>query len=240
VAVSPATESYLLNTLGMAQDRVSMVLNGVPEPTAPSPEIVEMVRKRFALTSERFVIGCVGRLYDVHKRFSDAIRALPLIRQGGIDACLLLVGEGPDQEMLRDLARSLQVTEHVHFAGYQGDTVPFFDACDLLLHPPAAEAFGLVLTEAMFLRLPVVATAVGGIPSVVVDGETGLLVPPSRPDLIGAAVQSLARDRSARQRMGEAGYQRARDCFGAERYANTIDALYREMLALKNVTAGSR
>lgn len=235
VAVSPATENYLLHTLGLPRDKVTMVLNGVPEPEQPAREDVCRVRSSIATAPEVFVIGCVGRLYDSHKRFSDAIRALPAIRRGGVDAKLLIVGEGPDQDMMEGLARSLQVEQHVVFAGYQGDTRAYFGAMDLLLHPPATEAFGLVLAEAMFMRLPVVATRVGGIPSVVEDGETGLLVPPTDTDAIAAAVLVLARDPARRMEMGQAGHARARARFGAERYARDIDALYRSVLAGKGI-----
>jgi glycosyltransferase involved in cell wall biosynthesis len=235
VAVSPATEQYLRQTLGLPAAKVAMILNGVPEPSPPASGDVAAVRATLALAPDSFVIGCVGRLYDAHKRFSDAIRALPAIRASGIDARLLIVGEGPDQVMLEDLARTSGVEQHVVFAGYQGDTRAYFAALDLLLHPPSTEAFGLVLAEAMFMGLPVVATAVGGIPSVVADGETGLLVPPARPEAIAEAVLTLARDPSRLRQMGEAGYQRAKARFGAERYARDIDALYRDVLAQKEL-----
>jgi len=233
VAVSPATEHYLRQTLGLPAAKVAMILNGVPEPSPPALGDVQAVRSTLALAADSFVIGCVGRLYDEHKRFSDAIRALPIIRAGGIDARLLIVGEGPDQVMLEDLARSLDVERYVVFAGYQGDTRAYFAALDLLVHPPSTEAFGLVLAEAMFMRLPVVATDVGGIPSVVADGETGLLVPPGDTDAIAEAVLALVRDPSRCRQMGEAGYLRAVARFGAARYARDIDALYRDVLAQK-------
>lgn len=233
IAVSPATERYLTQTLSVPAKKVSMVLNGVQEPMSPDPIQVAAMRSELHL-SDGFVIGCVGRLYDEHKRFSDAIRALPAIRASGINALLIIVGEGPDQARLRELARTLGVEHQVRFAGYQGDPAPFFAMFDLMLHPPVTEAFGLVLAEAMFMRLPVVATAVGGIPSVVANGETGLLVSPMRPDLIAEAVVTLARDPMRRKQMGETGHQRANACFGAERYVADIDRLYRKTLAEKN------
>jgi glycosyltransferase involved in cell wall biosynthesis len=235
VAVSPATAAYLLNTLGLPSDRVSTVLNGVPESPPALPEAVAAIRKSMSLAPGALVIGCVGRLFDSHKRFTDAIRALPQIRGQGVDASMLLVGEGPDRMMMEALARDLGVAEHVTFAGYQGDTRPFFEAMDLLVHPAATEAFGLVLAEAMFAMLPVVATRVGGIPTVVEEGATAMLVDRRQPDQIAAAVLSLARDPALRTRMGQRGHARARALFGAERYVANIDALYRELLVLKGM-----
>lgn len=234
VAVSPATEGYLLRTLGLPAAKVRLILNGVPEPEPISPAAIQTVRA--TIPGDDFVIGCVGRLYDGYKRFSDAIRALPIIRSGGIGATLLIVGEGPDEDMLQALARSLGVERHVVFAGYQGDTRAHFAAMDLFLHPPATEAFGLVLVEAMFMRLPVVATRVGGIPTVVEEGATGLLVSPARPDAIAAAVLEIARDPSRARAMGDAGHARASDLFSAQRYAREVDALYRELITDKMIT----
>jgi glycosyltransferase involved in cell wall biosynthesis len=235
VAVSPATQSYLLNTLGLPAGKVTLVLNGVPEPAPVAPASVQAVRSSIPTHDGDFIIGCVGRLYDSHKRFSDAIRALPAIRAGKIRAKLLIVGEGPDQDMLQALARALGVAGEVVFAGYQGDTRAYFAAMDLLIHPPATEAFGLVVAEAMFMRLPVVATRVGGIPSVVAEGETGLLVSPADPAAIADAVLMLAHDPVRRAQMGEAGLQRARDCFSVDRYVRDIDALYRFLITDKGV-----
>lgn len=241
IAVSPATQRYLVQTLGLPADKVVTVLNGVTDP--PPPSLADIAHVRASMTGwspNQLVLGCVGRLLDSHKRFSDAIRALPGIRAAGIDARLLIVGEGPDQDMLAALAEELGVTALVFFAGYQGDTRPYFGAMDILVHPPATEAFGLVLAEAMFARLPVVATRVGGIPDVVADGETALLVSPGQPEALAEAIIRLARDPAERATMGEAGLARARAKFGADRYAQTIDKLYTEVLAAKMQTAKGR
>ncbi|HZF42594.1 MAG TPA: glycosyltransferase [Sphingomonadaceae bacterium] len=240
LAVSPATGAYLLQTLGLPASRVSTVLNGVVESSPSPPRAVAAIRASMNMAPSGLVIGCVGRLFDSHKKFSDAIRALPHIRAGGIDASLLLVGEGPDGAMLEALARELGVAPHVTFAGYQGDTRPYFEAMDIMVHPAATEAFGLVLVEAMFARLPVIATRVGGIPTVVEEGATAILVEPARPEQLSAAVLALARDPELCTSMGELGYARAKALFGAERYAADIDALYTELLKKKGVRASHR
>lgn len=237
VAVSPATRHYLVETLGLPEARVRTILNGVPEAAPAARAEVDAIRAEAGPRAGSLVIGCVGRLYDSHKRFSDAIRALPAVRAVGVDATLLIVGEGPDEPFLRELAQELGLSAFVVFAGYRGDTRPYFEAMDLFLHPPATEAFGLVLAEAMFARLPVVATRVGGIPTVVEDGVTGVLVPPAVPAAIAREVVTLARDASRRANMAQAGYHRARTLFSAERYVADIDQLYQDVLLQKGIAS---
>ena len=117
------------------------------------------------------------------------------------------------------------------FAGYQGQTRPFFEVMDVLAHPAGSEAFGLVLVEAMFAGLPVVATNVGGIPSVVEDGRTAFLIPPRRPDLLADRLIQLLRNPAQRIEMGEAGCARARERFGEKRYVEDVAALYENLIA---------
>jgi glycosyltransferase involved in cell wall biosynthesis len=147
------------------------------------------------------------------------------------NAKLLIVGEGPDGTMLRSLARQLGVSEHVCFAGYQGNTRPFYEVMDIFVLASAHEAFGLVLVEAMFARLPVVATRVGGIPTVIKAGETGFLVKPKDPEELADRLLVLLNDASLRQSMGEAGLFLARAKFGADLYVSHFDALYQGLAA---------
>jgi glycosyltransferase involved in cell wall biosynthesis len=189
------------------------------------------VRDALGIQPGDFIIGSCGRLLDEHKRFSDLIQAFASVREQFPKARLLIVGEGPDELMLRNLAHQLGVAEHVIFAGYQGDTRPFYEVMDIFALASAHEAFGLVLVEAMFARLPVVATRVGGIPTVVKDGETGYLVEPKVPAKLTDRLLALSNDASLRQSMGQAGLVRARAEFGADRYVRQFDELYQRLAA---------
>ena len=232
VAVSPTVQEYLCETLRLPAEKVSVINNCVDERPPADTQKVQLVQERFGLRSQDFVIGTVGRLVDEHKRVSDLIQTLPLLHERGMrNARLLVVGDGPDREMLGNLAISLGVHESVHFAGYTADPQPFYAVMDVFALASAAEAFGLVLVEAMFASLPVIATHVGGIPGVVEDGRTGVLVPPFSPERFAEELLRLATDETVRSEMGARGQQRARAEFSADRYVADVDRLYQRLTA---------
>jgi L-malate glycosyltransferase len=233
IGVSPFVRDYLVQKLHIPARKVVLVNNGVVEPPPADPEQVARIRREHQLDAHHFVLGTVSRLFDQQKRVSDALRAMQQLRARLPEARLLIVGEGTDREALRRLAVELGVEDLVRFAGYQSDTRPFFEAMDLFVHPAASEAFGLVLVEAMFARRPILATRVGGIPDVVAEGETALLVEPYQPDKLADAIVELTNDPERRTRMGEAGLRRARAMFGQDRYVREIDALYTSLLKKK-------
>lgn len=231
VAVSPAVEQYLLGRLHLPRSKVTLINNGVAEMAPPDENQVRALRERFELAPEHFVIGTVGRLLDRHKRVSDLLRALAALLPACPEARLLVVGKGPDEGMLRELAGQLGVAAQVRFAGYQADPQPCYALMDVFALASAMEAFGLVLVEAMQAGLPVVATRVGGIPGVVDEGASGLLVPPGQPPALAEALLALRRDPARRQSMGRAGRALATSNFGAERYVRDVDHLYQRLAA---------
>jgi glycosyltransferase involved in cell wall biosynthesis len=119
----------------------------------------------------------------------------------------------------------------VVLTGYRDDVMELLDATDVLIHPSRTEAFPTALLEAMAARVPVVATAVGGIPEIVADDQTGLLVgAPPDAGRFADAVLTLAADADLRRRLGEAGRRRFEDEFTAERWAHRVRAQYDAVL----------
>lgn len=231
VAVSPTVEDYLLNRLHLPRSKVTLINNGVVEMPPPDAGQIRALREKFDLAPEHFVIGTVSRLLDRHKRVSDLIRALAVLLPACPEARLLIVGRGPDEVALRELADTLGVAAQVRFAGYQAEPRPCYALMDVFALASATESFGLVLVEAMYAALPVVATRVGGIPSVVDEGGSGLLVSPGQPSVLAEALLSLRRDPARRQALGRAGRARATANFGAERYVREVDCLYQRLAA---------
>lgn len=231
VAVSPAVQDYLVNRIKLPAGKVTLITNGVAEPLPASSERIDEVRTALGIRHDDFVIGSCGRLDDQHKRFSDLIHALALVRLECLNAKLLIVGNGSDEAMLRALAAQLGVTDQVIFAGYQVDTRPYYEVMDIFALASAHEAFGLVLVEAMYARLPVVATRVGGIPGVVLEGETGYLVQPLDPPALARQLVTLRNDVALSQKMGLSGLDRARNEFGSKRYVNEFDDLYKRLVS---------
>jgi glycosyltransferase involved in cell wall biosynthesis len=234
IGVSPAVRDYLVNEIHLQASKVTLINNGVAEAPPANAEQIQAIRETFGLTPGNFVIGTVGRLLDSHKRVSDLIRALQILHISFPGARLLIVGSGPDEQMLRQLATELGVAQCVHFAGYQPNPQAYYSVMNVFALASASEAFGLVLVEAMYASLAVVATRVGGIPAVVSEGETGLLVEPGQPQALAEALLTLQRSNGLRDEMGQKGRARALAKFGAERYVHDVDRLYQD-LASKRV-----
>ncbi|RYE73103.1 MAG: glycosyltransferase [Oxalobacteraceae bacterium] len=230
VAISPAVEAYLVDRLRIPRTKVTLITNGVRDPGPSNVAAREAARLSLGLDASDCIIVTTGRLHDGHKRVSDIIRAIALLRSR-LPVKLIVVGTGPDREQLEALTRNEQVADAVHFVGYQAQPRLFLDIADMFVLASAREGFGLVLVEAMFAGLPVIATAVGGIPNVVDNGETGILVPPASPEALATAIVRLHDDRALRQNLAMAGKAAAQRQFTAERYVADVDALYTRMLA---------
>ena len=229
VAVSPAVQRYLVNRIHVPARKVTLINNGVAEAAPVSAEQRRTLRAGLGIASNDLVIGSCGRLLDSHKRFSDLLRAFATLQTQVPHAHLVIVGEGPDEGALRQLAAHLQIADRVYFTGYQANPRPMYAAMDVFALASAHEAFGLVLVEAMLAGLPVVATRVGGIPDVVAEGVSGRLVPASTPESLADALLGLLQSPALRAQFGAAGLARAREQFGADRYVREFDQLYQRL-----------
>jgi glycosyltransferase involved in cell wall biosynthesis len=169
------------------------------------------------------VLGTVGRL-DAVKNLGVMIHALASARALNAAYRLVLVGDGPERSALEDLAAGLGVRDAVTFTGYRPDVRRLLSGFDLFLNSSVHEGVSLTILEAMAAGLPVVATAVGGTPEVVVHEETGMLVPSRSPGPFADMLGELTRDRSRRIAMGHAGRARVLERF-------TIDAMIRTYLS---------
>ena len=231
VAVSPWVGSYLTDQLRVPRRRVSVITNGVEERSPPTPDQRAAARVGLGVPADAFVVGTVCRLDDHHKRVTDLIDAFAIVASRVDHAVLLVVGAGPDDALMRARAVTRGVANRVVWTGRLADPGPAYDAMDVFALLSRHEAFGLVLVEAMFAALPVVASAVGGIPGIVDDGVTGHLVPPFAPRAAAASLLELASDPHRARLMGRAGAARARGSFGATRYVNDVAALYERLVS---------
>lgn len=162
----------------------------------------------------RPVVGIVGRLQE-WKGQEVFLHAAAQVAARHPEAVFAVVGgavlgwEGDYPQRLRRLADELGIAGSVHFAGHQDDVYPWFDACDVVVHASFGEPFGLVLVEAMALGKPLVATAAGGPTEIIVDGESGLLVPPGDHESMAAAIGRALADEGLRARLATGAPARA-------------------------------
>ncbi len=190
------------------------------------------VRDSLGIAPDAPVVGTVGRLAEV-KQQDVLIRAFAELLPSLPSARLVLVGDGPMRAGLEHLARSLGVGGEVLFTGYQPSPERYLAAMDVFALPSRAEAMPLVIPEAWAAGLPVVASRVGGIPSMVADGETGYLVESGDVGGLAGRLRSLLADARKAREMGRAGQRKARAEYDIAAMAGTYDRIYRELLTPK-------
>jgi glycosyltransferase involved in cell wall biosynthesis len=194
-------------------------------------------RRYLGIPEGRFVVGWIGRMTAV-KRTDDLLVAFKQLREQGVDACLCLVGDGPDRAELERRAHELGVVRDTLFLGYQEDVAPFYAAFDALILASGNEGTPVSAIEALAAGRPVVATRVGGVPDVVRDGEDGFLVEPGATGELADRLARLARDPELRQRMGGHGRSRVLPRYAVERLVDDVDRLYRSLLEATRTAGG--
>jgi glycosyltransferase involved in cell wall biosynthesis len=147
-----------------------------------------------------------------------------------IQGHLILVGDGPERANLEAAARAPDLAGRVHFAGSQGDLRPYYGAAWVVCLTSVDESQPVVLLEAMAARRPIVATRVGGVPEVVVDGETGILVPPRDPQALAIGLRRAATDAAWRKAAGGAGRLRVEERFSIHERARKIEGLIESLV----------
>ena len=165
-----------------------------------------------------------------HKDPINFVRAMVRVRERVPDAVGLMVGDGPLRSAVEGELRSADALEAVWLAGYRTDADSLLAAADVATLSSREEGMGSVLLDAMTFGVPVAATGAGGIPEVVVHGETGLLVAPENPTALGDAIATLLEDPELRARMGARAPERAAE-FSVERMTDRTMAVYEEVLA---------
>jgi glycosyltransferase involved in cell wall biosynthesis len=216
VAVSEKVAAYAAREFRIPPDRLSTIVNGVDlDRFRPPP------RDGFGGGP---VIGSTARLHAENDHVT-LLRAFSRLSTRWPEAELLLVGRGREEARLKALAEDLGTSTRTHFVGEQGDVAPFLHQMDLYVQPSVAAGMPNSVLEAMAAGLPVVATAVGGTPEVVVEGETGLLVPPRNPMALADAMLKLLEDRRLAQAFGRAGRARVETHFSEERMLQQLEAL---------------
>jgi glycosyltransferase involved in cell wall biosynthesis len=227
---------YMVETGRVPADRVRRIYYGIDldRPLALAEPQLREVRRELGLPAQGPFLLCVGRL-DPQKGHPYLIEAMHRVVERFPDATLLIVGaaqQGSEEYVgaLREQAAAPELVGKVVFAGERQDVPRLMAACDVFVLASLWEGFGLVFVEAMAASKPVVGTRVSGVPEVVADGETGILVPPRDPEALAAAMIRLLDDPAECRRLGRNGYQRVRERFSAARMVEDTLQVYREAL----------
>ncbi len=179
-----------------------------------------------------YILG-VGRFVSV-KGFDLAVRAMVQVLEEVPQSHLVLLGDGPERAALENLAQRKRVHSRLIVTGVEDRLALYLSASDVLAAPSRNEGMGRAIVEAMSAGLPIVASQVGGIPSVVEDKQSGLLVPPENPGALARALIKLLQDSSIRKRYGEQGWKRAEQ-FSLNRMESLLLQLYNEVATEKGL-----
>ena len=214
IAISQGLARYLAETEGFDEEDFEIVHYGISAHDGVRP---------YAGAEPRLL--CIGRLIPI-KGHLVLLRALAQARASMPGVTLDLAGRGPLEPALKSYVRELGLEEAVRFLGFVSPVRHAIEDAAIVVVPSLGEGFGMVALEAMERARPVIASAVGGLPEIVADGETGLVVPSGDAEALAEAIAALAGDLDRAAAMGAAGRERALDEFTPDRSARRIEELY--------------
>jgi len=230
IAVSREVQQSIREYVGeLVPTRV--VLNGVAVDTfRRDVEAAAGVRAEWGIPDRAPVVGTVA-VFRTQKRLGDWLAVARRVLDAHPDAHFLLVGDGPERGEVERVRAELGLAERVHLCGLQADVRPYLSAMDAYLMSSQFEGLPIAMLEAMSTGLPVVATAVGGIPEVVREGREGHLAEPGDVATLGAGLVGLLAEPRRLAAMGEAARERVGAAFGMRRMQAALEEIYREVLA---------
>ena len=217
-----------LERQGVFPDRITVQHNAIGPFMPPSPEETLAVRRQIPADTGVPLLLMVSRLSH-EKGHADALRAFAILNGRGANFHAIIVGEGPERRRIERLRERFGLTEKVTLAGLRHDVRPYFAGASIFLMPSHSEGSPNALLEAMAAGTPVIASEVGGIPEIVISGETGILVPAKNSPALADAIETLLRDPAAASRLAEnARADAARWTYDA--YHRSLAAIYEQVL----------
>lgn len=224
---------------GVPTERCIVLENGIDTVEYCRRHSIEDAKRALGLSSERLLVGAVGRLSD-EKGFDLLIRAVAHLLQEGLDLALWIVGEGDQRPRLQDLIVRLGLRERVRLLGYQSDTIRFYEAMDVFALSSLREGLPNVLLEALAMETPVVATRVAGIPQLIKHGTDGLLVLPGSEQELTQGLATLLIDKDLRARFATAGRRLVEDRYSFAVRMQKLSALYDGLLQTSEISSNGR
>lgn len=230
VAISRAI-GELLARAGVNQEKIRCISSGI------DPRKFARIGGSLTRVTDVFVVGCLAALEE-RKGHHYLLEAAALLKARGFQIRYEIAGDGPKRSELEAVVARLGLYDEVRFLGFISDAAEFLAGVDLLAMPSLYEGLGVAALEAMAAGRAVVATRVGGLTESVIDGATGLLVPPRDPTALADAIAKLAQARSLAREMGDRGRERARRHFSLESMAKQNESYYYDLVGcLRGQTA---
>ena len=240
ITVCQVFAKELANATGVSVEHISVQHNAIRRPQAVSTTDAEALRGRLGIAAKDSVVLSVGRL-SREKAHMDLLEAFQQISRATreISSQLIIVGDGPERARLKAAAESLGCRERVIFTGQVSDVRCFYSLADVFVLPSHSEGSPNVLLEAMAAHLPIVATAVGGVPEMVEDNESALLVPPSDPSSIAGAIARVLTDNDLAQRLTANAARLVDTRYTPQSYVRSLAEIYRSVIGNRTGGDGS-
>ena len=224
------TRSELIERDGLRVDRVAAFPIGLDveyfRPATPDRDL----REELSLPKDHRLVGLISylRSYKGHEYFIEAARILAAKRD---DTAFIIVGEGPEELPIRRLIEQLGLSGRIRMLGFRQDLLNVFRSLDIFAIPSVeGDTIPQVLMQALALGIPVVSTTVGSIPDVVIDGETGFVVPPRDASALARRIETLLDDAGLRTRMGEHGRSLVESTYSIGKMLDRMEAVYKRLL----------
>jgi glycosyltransferase involved in cell wall biosynthesis len=230
IVPSNAVKAFDGRKLGLPQDKIWVIPNGVDVDSFRVTEPMEIIRRDLRLDPRARWVGFVGRLDDAVKGISHLLEAMTRVKGTERAQNLAIVGEGPYDRWLREKTKAMGLDGRVAFLGVRRDIPRILRAMDLLVLPSVVEGSGLVILEAMAAGTPVLATAVGGIPELVTHGETGYLVPASDATRLAEGIQFMLQNAERAREMARKAQGWVHENRSIHKTASAMASLYDKLL----------
>ena len=231
IAVSKATKALMVSS-GIKPDKVKVVYNGIDENIWRREDGLESLRNEWNIPENSFVVGTVGRIGD-EKDYYTFIKIAKAVVSKANDTFFVIVGEGKEdeKEKLIQYAAELRIGSNVVFTGFRSDLIRVYSSFGIFLMTSVTKGLPNAMLEAMSMGLPVVSTNVGGIPELMVDGETGFLYDVGDVEGPAGKIMELIYDASLRNRLSVAGRERIENVFSFNNRLRIMEEYYRNLPA---------
>ncbi len=233
IAISEGVKKVLIEG-GVPISLIEVIPSGIDFSPFEEVESRDFLRREFSFAADDYLTGIVAALED-HKGHTYLFQAARILKEKAPKIRLVVVGTGSLELDLHGQVRDLGLDDIVCFLGFRDDVPRILASLDLFVLSSHLEGLGSSLMDAMASRLPVVATRVGGIPEVVIDGETGLLAPPKNPEALAGAILRLYHDKELAARLAGQGYQFVHRKFSSGAMAEKVLSLYEKLASKKGI-----
>lgn len=229
IVVSGAVKKFCLNEICIPENKLQFIYNGVDlDMNKKVLTSSARLKEQLSLNNE-FIIGCIGR-FDKVKGHAYLLKAVAEITKVYTEIKILLAGAGSLENQLRDLADELGISKYIIFLKNRRDIPQILDLFDVYVLPSLQEGLSITLLEAISMGKPSVVTAVGGNPEVIVDGESGMLVPPKDHRIMAEVIIRLLENKSMAEQLGANARLRAMEKFDIKENVYKTESLYNYLL----------